>query len=177
MIYKKFIFILVIFFYSSSVYASVKILQVPYVEQKTNYCGPASLAMLFSYYEKSISQEEVAQHIYNPKLKGTLSIDLLLFVREHNFISEIYKSDIQDLKKKIDNGCPVIVMTKGNPVKSFSIFNEYHFFIIYGYDDEKQIFYCHSGNKKSAKVKYKKLIKAWKATGYCSFLIYPNNEN
>ncbi|MCK5708051.1 MAG: C39 family peptidase [Candidatus Aureabacteria bacterium] len=166
-----------IYFLPINLVADSKILEIPFIKQNKNYCGPASLAIVFNYYDKEISQEEIAKYIYNPELKGTLSIDLLLFVRKHNFTSEIYKSNIQDLKQKINQNNPVIVLTKGNPVKNFSIFKNYHFFVIYGYNDDKQVFYCHSGSEKSAELKYKKLEKPWKETGNCAFLIYPENEN
>ncbi|MCK5708010.1 MAG: C39 family peptidase [Candidatus Aureabacteria bacterium] len=158
------------------VFAVSKKLDVPFVEQKKNYCGPASISMLFNYYDKNISQDEVAKHIYNPKIKGTLSIDLLLFVRNLDFYSEIYSSSIQDLKKKIDEGFPVIVMTKGDPNNSWSFFKNYHFFVIYGYDDKKNIFYCHSEDMKASELPFKKLLGAWKETNCCAFIIYPRHE-
>ena len=40
--------------------AADDILDVPFIAQKPNYCGPAALAMLANYYGHPVSQDEIA---------------------------------------------------------------------------------------------------------------------
>ena len=52
---------------------------VPFVKQKYRFCGPAALASVMMYYGKDIDQDEIAENVYTPELKGSLISDMKAF--------------------------------------------------------------------------------------------------
>ena len=61
--------------------AADDVLNVPFIAQKPNYCGPAALAMLANYYGHPVSQDEIAGAIYLPDIGGTLTSELGEYAR------------------------------------------------------------------------------------------------
>ncbi|MBP7967217.1 C39 family peptidase, partial [Candidatus Woesebacteria bacterium] len=111
------------------------------VNQTFNNCGPASLSMLFSYQDVTVTQEVLGQKLrpyQNPVgdnddksvsmeelAEETKQYNLLAYHRPHG--SMIL------LKTLINNNIPVLVRTWLHPNEDIG-----HFRIIRGYDDETQ---------------------------------------
>src|SRR4030067_3359756 len=65
--------------------AGFYIRDVPFFPQERYHCGPSYLAIIMNFYGISVSEEEVAREIYNPKLHGTLAIHILRYARAAGF--------------------------------------------------------------------------------------------
>ena len=59
-------------------------LDVPFIAQQPNYCGPAALAMLANFYGHPVTQDEIARSIYLPGIRGTLTSDLVAYAQQFN---------------------------------------------------------------------------------------------
>lgn len=142
---------------------------IPFFPQKDHYCGPAALASILNFYGKKLSQEEIADSIYLPQLKGTLSLDLLLYAREQGFEAEILKCDLERLKKEISQSHPLIVFLN----LGWRFYPIRHYAVVVGYDDIQRAIIVHSGKRRNQLISYKRFLKAWKKMGYWCLLILP----
>ena len=82
---------------------------VPFIPQRDNYCGPASLAMVLRYWGERIDQDEVARALYLPSVKGTLNLDLEFYARRRGYRAESFRGTLARLKAEVDRGRPLIV--------------------------------------------------------------------
>lgn len=109
----------------------IHISKIPYKYQHhLRWCGPASLAMVLSYWGDYISQENIASDIYKPEENGTRISDMDSYAENRGFNSDWGSAKFKNLKKKLRKGYPVIVLQK------YSKSNEnLHFRVVLGYDD------------------------------------------
>ncbi len=145
----------------------LSLLDVPFVKQKKNFCGPASLSSVFKYYGKDVSQEEIAQVVYSPKLKGALITDLRKYAQSQGFVAEVLQGNLEDIEEYIDRGIPVVVLVDlGSWVRSVP-----HYMVIVGYDGEH--FIVHTGYEANKKVRKEDLDKTWRKMGRVMLIVYP----
>ncbi len=128
-------------------------------QQDRNYCGPATLAMLMNYWskEKKYDQHEVAEAIYDEKTKIAYNSDMVFFPSQEGLTAYSFNSTMEELKKLIDSGIPIIVFQK--PVKRVK---KGHYRIVFGYDEEKKAFVLHDpmlGPNKG--IRYKDFQELW----------------
>ena len=130
---------------------------VPFVKQKDNFCGPAAMASVLEYYGEDITQGEIAGKVYTPKLGGALISDMENFARDNGYRAETINGNIDALEEEIDNGIPVILLVdKGKWKVSVP-----HYYVVYGYDKDKEVFILHTGDESGQEVKFDKLDSEW----------------
>lgn len=130
---------------------------VPFIKQKDNFCGPAAMASLMQFYGQNISQEEVAEKVYTPKLEGALISDMENFAREQGYNVEVSEGNIGRLTSLIDEGTPVITLVdKG--VWKVSV---PHYYVVYGYNAGNETFLLHTGNECCVEMEFDKLDGEW----------------
>ena len=143
---------------------------VPYIMQKAEHCGPATLAMIFNFWGMNITQDEIAQEIYSPELKGTLSIEMVLYAVQKGFEAEMYNGSLQDLKNRIKAGFPLIVSHRENEESK-----RVHYLVVWGFNDDKKIVYVHSGVRENLSMDYRTFLKYWGWAENLTFFIHRNN--
>ena len=144
---------------------------VPFFPQSEYECGPAALASVLNYYGCRITPDEIAKAIYRKRLKGTLSIDLILFARRMKFNARAFKGSISDVKNHISKDCPLIVFQDlGYPLLPIR-----HFSVVIGYDDAEGTLVLHSGNRKNTAISYERFLRSWAEMDYWTLLILPNS--
>ena len=148
------------------------IADVPFVAQRPDWCGPASLAMIFNFYGENISQDEIAREIFSPELKGTLSLEMVLYAFKKDFEAEAYQGGFADLRAKLKAGFPLIVSHKAQNEDK-----KVHYFVVFGFDDSKEVFYVHSDTKKDQVIGYRVFLKHWALAENLTFFIHPKNSN
>ena len=142
--------------------------EVPFVEQKDDFCGPASLAMVMNFYGVEVSQEEIAKEIYSPELKGTLSMNLVLYPIKKGFEAEMYNGNLDDLKQKVKAMFPLIVS-----VKEREDTDRTHYMVVWGYDDMNKKIFAHSGRKEKIVMSYDDFTDMWKRADFLTVWMYP----
>ena len=145
---------------------------IPFYPQKRYYCGPASLASILNFYGKNFSQDEIAEKVFEPKLTGTLIMDILLFARRNGFKGEVLQGNSDILKREISLGHPLIVFFN----LGFKIHPVYHYAVLVGYDDLMKVFILYSGTTKNKIISYKDFYKKWGKAGCWVLLILPDGE-
>ena len=139
---------------------------VPFVMQDSQYCGPASLSSVLSYYGDRLDQKTIGKAVYSPQLRGALITDLEDYGRERGFETKIGRGRMADIKEFLAEGKPVIVLVD----LGFWVVSKSHYLVIYGYNE--QGFLAHNGFKASQLYLYKEFDKIWAKAGRSYLLVY-----
>lgn len=144
-----------------------KTLDVPFVKQKDNFCGPASLSSVLNFYGIHVSQEAIGEVVYNPRLKGALITDLENYVKSLGLKAEAKQGKLEDLKAFIDKGIPPIILVDlGRFVASVP-----HYMVVIGYEGDN--FFLHTGYEKAKSIRAKQLDSIWSKMGRVMLIVYP----
>ena len=142
-------------------------LSVPFFPQDAYQCGPVSLAEVFNFWGVKVTPRKIAGDIFNTRLNGTLSMDMLLYPRKAGFKALVYKGGMEDIRDKIRKGYPLIVLVDFG----FYVIEKNHFMVVVGYNNNGV--FTHSGKEKEKFFTYSELQRIWKKTGYWTLLIKP----
>ena len=148
---------------------------VPFFAQEAYQCGPAALATVMDYWHKKtgggtwVTPEQIAADIYSPSARGVLGLDLERYARGHGFRTEQYEGGIDDLRKKIDEGVPLIVFVD----YGFSLYQVNHFMVVKGYGEGRVI--VNSGKRENQAISEGALEKAWKKNRYWTLVLRPRS--
>src|SRR5690349_14995906 len=85
-------------------------LKVPFFPDKTDQCGPATLAGVLSFWGKPVQFDQLREEMYVKKLRGTLPMDLMLTAKEHGLKTEMVRGNLDTLRTELQAGRPVVVM-------------------------------------------------------------------
>jgi tetratricopeptide (TPR) repeat protein len=141
-----------------------------HVAQTFNNCGPASLSMMLSYYDNSVSQKDLGaklrpyQHPTGDNDDKSVTVaELALEAKNYNLISYYLPNGNMDIiKKLVANGMPVLVRTWLHPNEDIG-----HYRIVRGYDDIKQeIIQDDSYEGKNRRYSYKVFVEMWQPFNY-----------
>jgi len=138
---------------------------VPFYPQETYQCGPASLAGVLNYWGVNVPPEDIAKEIFSESAKGTLNIDMVLYAQGKGLDVAQYKGNMEDLKKNIESGYPVIVLVD----YGFYLYQANHFMVIVGYNEHGII--VNSGKDKKKFILMRDFIKSWERTKFWTLLI------
>lgn len=163
-IYYNILFLLLLLSISNT-FAEI-ISNVPFVLQKTHFCGPAALSSVMGYYDLKISQDEIAKHVYTEKLQGALVTDLENFAKKTNFKTKLSIGSTNEIKNYIKQKKPVIVLID----VGFWVMTYPHYLVIMGYNEKG--FIAHTGLQKSKLFLYKEFLDMWHKMGNTYLVIY-----
>jgi len=90
-------------------------ISLPVVDERDeNICLPLVINVVSKYWGEEIPLEEAIEIAKKyPKMKGSIMMEGIELAERHGFISYIYKGSIKNLKKRIDQGIPPIVILPG----------------------------------------------------------------
>ena len=147
--------------------ASALALQVPFVAQVDEGCAAASLAMVFGYWERPASEEEVRNALFEPQLHGILGSRLAAFARAHDMTAFAYRGDLEQLRESIDKGRPVIVAWRMRR-------NRYHDVVVVGVDMERrQVLVNDPAEGPLRRVPQQRFEERWAGAGHWALLMVP----
>lgn len=145
--------------------------------QSFNNCGPATLAMLLSYYGEDVGQEELGQKLRPYQVTNGDNDDKTVFLNElesearnRGYYAILRPNgDINLLKQLIARDIPVILITWLKENEDIG-----HYRIIRGYDDTTGLFtQDDSYQGKNLTYKYSELEKLWQPFNYQYLIIAP----
>ncbi len=143
------------------------IASVPFVKQETQYCGPASLASVMSYYGDNINQQEIGKATFNDRIAGSLITDLEDFARRKGYKTKSGQAKMEDIKSFIIGGKPTIALVDDG----FWIISRPHYLVIFGYNDKG--FIAHNGYEAAQLYPYRKFDGIWEKMGRVYLVIQP----
>ena len=142
---------------------------VPFIPQDEYQCGPASLAMVLQYYGAAVGQEEIAQALYLPSVRGTLNLDLEFYARRRGFEARAFAGTLDAAKAELRRGRPLIVF-QDLGVVGFAV---PHFAVLLGYDDRARSVVLHSGTEAYRVVPYDDFERSWARRRGWTLLVTP----
>lgn len=140
---------------------------VPFYLQEAYQCGPASLAGVLNYWQVGVSPEDIASEIYSESAKGTLDVDMVLYAERKGLKVRQYKGSIEDIKRNIDLGYPVIVLVD----YGFWVYQQNHFMVVVGYNENGIL--ANSGKEQLRFISFKDFLKSWRKTEFWTMLMQP----
>lgn len=141
-------------------------LEVPFFPDSADQCGPSALASVLGYWGRHAQPADLRREIYQPKLKGTLPVDLLLAARGHGLTAEMSNFTLEALKKEIDAGRPAIAFVNFG----FTFLPIGHFLVVTGYDEDRGGIIAHSGRRRNEFFAYRRFQRIWDMTGRWTLL-------
>lgn len=145
---------------------------VPRIKQLTNYCGPACVASVMQYYGAKTGQEEIGKAIYSPSERATTGADMLFYSREAGYAAYTWNSSIEDVKKKLAAGLPVIVLEYNSDWDSSG-----HYRVLVGYSDVSQKFFVVDPYYDKTEMSYRETEKFWRPMGFWALMIVPKSKD
>lgn len=173
----SFFVLLSVFFASSIIFADIpnecKLQGIPRTKQLENYCGPACMASVLNYYGVKITQQEIGKAVYDASVRGTNGADMLYLARKKGFAAYSWNTSIDDVKKKIAAGVPVIVLQQNSIIDDSG-----HFRVLTGYDDSKSKFSVMDPYYDDiTELTYDKCKLLWKKMGFWALAIMPADKD
>ena len=106
---------------------------VQYMSQNQQYwCGPACLEIVSNYWKINVTQQDIAEAIYDPQANVTRISEMESYAQGLGFKTINFTGSIDLLKEWIFGGIPVITLQK------FSFQDPYgHYRVVIGYNDLK----------------------------------------
>jgi ABC-type bacteriocin/lantibiotic exporter with double-glycine peptidase domain len=141
---------------------------VPFIPQEEYQCGPASLAMVLQYYGAAIGQEEIAQALYLPSVRGTLNLDLEFYARRRGFAARAFAGTLDAAKAELRRDRPLIVFQDVGVVSAVP-----HFAVLLGYDERARSVVLHSGTEAYRVVAYDEFERTWARRRGWTLLVTP----
>jgi predicted double-glycine peptidase len=142
-----------------------KIENMPFYPQESYQCGPSSLAGVLNYWSVHVMPDDVAREIFTATARGTLTLDMLLYVKKKGLNAEQYRGSIEDIKRNISSGYPVIVLVDYGG----ALYQMNHFMVVVGYNEHGIL--ANSGVDKEKFILEKDFLKIWEKTNYWMLLI------
>jgi hypothetical protein len=138
---------------------------VTFYSQEAYQCGPASLAGVLTFWGIEVDPGEISKEIFSRSARGTLNIDMVLYAQKRGLYALQYTGNMEDLRKNINAGCPVIVLV----AYGFSLYEVDHFMVVTGYYDNGVI--VNSGREQNKFMDEGDFLKIWGKANYWTLLI------
>lgn len=135
-------------------------------EYKGGYCVPNSLALAMRYWGSDVTARMIGKRITGLG-SGTFAVNQRWFAEQEGFRHDFLPmASIEDIKRCIDAGFPVLVYVPS------------HVFAIFGYDEGLETFVTYDIATHDVWVEYlqKDFIKAWKKRTTTLVLAYPPEQ-
>ena len=139
---------------------------VPFIQQDSQFCGPAALASVMSYYGAPVDQKIIGSRVYSEKLQGALITDLERYAQDAGFETSSGRGTVEGLKAEIDRRRPIIVLVD----RGFWVLSRTHYLVVFGYDAEG--FIAHDGFTAAKRYRYDEFREIWGKMGNAYLLVY-----
>ena len=146
---------------------SGKVENVPFYSQLTYQCGPASLAGVLNFYGYAVTPDQIARAIFRDNIQGTVTLDMVLYVREKGFSARWYNGSVNDIQCAVNGGVPLIAMID----VGFANLRKYHYLVVIGYGQKGVT--VNSGKEREKLIRWDKFLPRWQRTKYWTLRIEP----
>jgi ABC-type bacteriocin/lantibiotic exporter with double-glycine peptidase domain len=144
------------------------LLDVPFLEQPPDRCGPVAVAMVARYYGRSPDMDALDRDIYIPALAGSIPALLAEGARRQGLAAEVRRCSEPEIHALIAEGFPLIVMLApaGKDPRG-------HFVVATGSNAKTGSLRVHSGARQDRWISPRQWRKRWEKAGCLVVLIRP----
>lgn len=149
-------------------------LDVPFVKQQRNGCGPASIAMLMEYWALSDARvsspgaREIQQALDSHDARGTRGADMEQYLSGHGFRVFVFRAEWKDIEQHLSKGRPLIVClgeSRGGLL---------HYVVVAGFDPAERVVLVNDpARRKLVKMDRAAFEKDWELTQHWTLLAVP----
>jgi ABC-type bacteriocin/lantibiotic exporter with double-glycine peptidase domain len=144
-------------------------LEVPYVRQAKNYCGPAALASVFRYWDRPADQHDLASRFKPFPGRGLSGTQLKQLAAENRFNAYSFRGNRETVTEHLRKGRPLIVA-----ISSSKLLNLNHYVILVGWDEVGQEWVVHDpADGPYQRLEAKKFMKRWAELDCWTLLVVP----
>ena len=152
---------------SPQVVARYELTNTPFFPQTENYCGPAALATVAQFHQKSALPDQIAPMIFTPGLEGTLQIEVVAAARRFDLLPVMLDGKLESLLREVEAGNPVLVLQN----LGLDSYPFWHYAVVVGYDIEAQTLVLRSGTEKRLVRSFANFERTWQRAGYWGLVI------
>ncbi len=149
----------------------VKLTSVPFIEQKANHCGPASMAMVMRHAGQQVPLKKLTSMMYTRGMKGTFQSEMLGVARRQGMLTFNINS-MPELLRELSEGHPVLVFQN----LGLGLFPQWHYAVAVGHDLHGPDIILHSGSEQFKKGDMRFFERTWKLGGYWGLLVLNPGE-
>ncbi len=146
--------------------ANHKVLDVPFIAQEKNMCGPVVLKMATSFSAPQYSLSDLKEMTFREEAQGTFQSDILSAARRMGLTPYRVKTS-QGMWNEIREGRPVIAFQN----LGLSWLPAWHFSLVVGYDSPADKVYLHTGTEALQSLGIKRFIATWERGGQWSYVV------
>lgn len=152
-------------------------LDVPFVKQEKNGCGPASIAMVMQYWRlqrgepigENADPVQIQRILYSAEAHGTYASQVEQYFQQNGFRTFAFAGEWADLKEHLAQGRPLMVALK--PDASL------HYVVVAGLDAEQGLVLINDpAQRKLLKQDRASFEREWTAAGKWTLLALPQAE-
>lgn len=153
-------------------------LDVPFVAQAGNGCGPACVSMIMKYWagsanrppEAAADEPSIRQDILIPGSTGAFPADVVRYLTNHGFRTYAFHGEWADFEHHLTRGRPLIVAVGQGP-------DAFHYLVVAGIDKGQGILLVNDpARRKLLKLKRGDFEKAWSRCRFWTLLALPQYE-
>ncbi len=148
-------------------------LNVPFVKQKQNGCGAASIAMVMEYWRRqrgdvsSDDAERIQRALYSRQAHGVYASAMERYLQQHGFRTFAFRGEWSDLREHLEKGRPLIVALNAGH-------DNLHYVVVAGMDWEHGVVLKNDpAERKLLKQERSTFEKEWMAAGNWTLLAVP----
>jgi predicted double-glycine peptidase len=149
-------------------------LDVPFVRQQKQGCGPATVAMVMEYWQQRLHQPahaidaaEILREL-PPGRHGVTATAMVSYFEQHDYRAFAYAGDWGNLGQELGKGRPLIAALKPSGEE------ELHYVVVAGVDDAEQVVLLNDpAERKLLKEGRAQFEREWKTTGNWTLLAVP----
>jgi predicted double-glycine peptidase len=151
-------------------------LDVPFVKQEKNGCGPASIAMVMQYWQqqpggsawKSRDVVEIVRALQPDDRQGVRGSAMVRYFEQTGYRAFAFAGEWADLERELAKGRPVIAALKPEAGDSL------HYVVVAGVDDSAHVVLLNDpAQRKLLKEDRSQFEREWKVTGFWTLLAVP----
>ncbi len=147
----------------------VELESVPFYPQQKYQCGPAALATVINFYQKSTTPEQLLPMVYIPELKGSLQAEMLAAVRSYQLLAIEQEGQLDSILTEIAAGHPVLVLQN----LGYDFYPFWHYAVVVGYDLSEQQVILRSGEMQRLIRPFAVFERTWARSNYWSVVVVP----
>lgn len=142
-----------------------KSLDIPFIKQPPNLCGPVAVAEVLDFYKDKTPFKNIVKAVYTPSIKESLITDIEDYLNSKGF-KVLYIRSLKAIKNQISMCRPVIALIDmGN-----FLFSLPHYVVITSYN--KDGFFMNDGYHKDKFMSFKDFRKRFKSMGNVAISVY-----
>lgn len=151
-------------------------LDVPFVRQSKNACGPASIAMVMQYWSEQrgaasgpeADAGRIQEALYSRPAHGIYASGLERYLQQHGFRTFAFSAGWADLRQHLEKGRPLIVGLKPGGGTAL------HYVVVAGISQEPRLVLVNDpAERKLLKRDWASFEREWSATGKWTLLALP----